>query len=221
MKRLPIAATLLAALSALGTAFSATPALAQSDSYRVEANDSYSVDLTICNPEVYVSVRGDGDTDLDFTVRDPNGQTVHSDYDYTDITFFTLYRQARSGCETYQMDVRNLGNVWNRFSVDMETIRADTASNSGTSSDGRNRAVSFVNNGKESVWYIYWANVASRDWGPDQLGSNVIVAGDSWQTTIDDGSGACRFNIRAVTRGGREILRNNVDVCSTYTINLD
>lgn len=203
-----------AMLASLGAAIAA-PAAAQTDSFRVEANDINTIELSICNPEVYVSVRGDGDTDLDFVVSDPRGNIVHSDYDLTDITFFTLVRQARSGCEEYSMAVTNLGSVWNRFEVTIDTIRSDVA---GSVSDGQNRNVSFVNNGKESIFYIYWANIASSSWSGDQLGSSTLPAGQSWQTTVDDGSGACRFNFRAVTRGGREILRNDINVCSTYTI---
>lgn len=216
MKTMRSAAAILATI---GTVI-ASPALAQSDSYRVEANDSTTIDITICNPEVYVSVAGDGDTDLDFVVRNPRGDTVHSDYDLTDITFFTLYRLASSGCEVHEMDVTNLGNVWNRFDITLTTVRAD-AVGSGVSPDDRNRAVSLVNRGKESIFYIYWANIASSTWGSDRLGSSTLPAGQSWETTVDDGSGACRFNFRAVTAGGREILRSDVNVCSTYTINFD
>jgi len=204
------------ALAVASCALQAAPALAQ-DSYRVEANDSTTIDISICNPEVYVEVRGDGDTDLDFAVRDPRGNTVHSDYDLTDITFFTLYRQAGSGCETYPMDVTNLGDVWNRFAVTLTTIRSDGVAPR-ASADSNNRNVSFVNEGKESIFYIYWANIASSSWSADQLGSSTLPAGQSWQTTVDDGSGACRFNFRAVTAGGREMLVNDVNVCSTYTI---
>jgi hypothetical protein len=204
-----------AALAAAFCAFQAAPAMAQ-ESYRVEANDSTTIDISICNPEVYVEVRGDGDTDLDFAVRDPRGNTVHSDYDLTDITFFTLHRQANSGCETYPMDVTNLGDVWNQFEVTMTTIRGDGVARA--SADSNNRSVSFVNEGKESIFYIYWSNIASSSWSADQLGSSTLPAGQSWETTVDDGSGACRFNFRAVTAGGREMLVNDFNVCTSYTI---
>ncbi len=211
MKHLRFAAALVAAF---GT-FQAAPALAQAESFRVEANDTHTVDISICNPEVYVEVRGDGDTDLDFSVRNPRGDVVHSDYDLTDITFFTLYRQAGSGCEVFPMDVNNLGDVWNRFEVTLTTMRADAAA---PVADSNNRNVSFVNEGKESIFYIYWSNIAASGWGNDRLGSSTLPAGQSWQTTVDDGSGACRFNFRAVTAGGREMLVNDFNVCTAYTI---
>jgi hypothetical protein len=208
---------LAAALAGLSCAITTAPVAAQTDSFRVEANDSHTVDITICNPEVYVEVRGDGDTDLDFSVRDPRGNVVHSDYDLTDITFFTLYRQARSGCEDYPMEVTNLGDVWNRFEVTLTTMRSDGAGTR-ASADSNNRNVSFANQGKETIYYIYWRNIAASGWSADQLGSSVLMAGDNWQTTVDDGSGACRFDFRAVTAGGREMLVNDFNVCTSYTI---
>ncbi|MCL6250055.1 hypothetical protein M3P36_03190 [Altererythrobacter sp. KTW20L] len=208
---------LAAALAGLSCVLVAAPAAAQSSSFRVEANDTHTVDITICNPEVYVEVRGDGDTDLDFSVTDPRGNIVHSDYDLTDITFFTLYRQASSGCEDYPMEVMNLGDVWNRFEVTLTTMRSDAASPR-ASADGNNRNVSFANQGKETIFYIYWRNIAASGWSADQLGSSILSAGDSWQTTVDDGSGACRFDFRAVTAGGREMVVNDFNVCTSYTI---
>jgi hypothetical protein len=115
------------------------------------------------------------------------------------------------------MDVSNLGDVWNRFEVTLTTMRSDAAATR-PSADSNNRNVSFVNEGKESIFYIYWANIASSSWSADQLGSSTLPAGQSWQATVDDGSGACRFNFRAVTAGGREMLVNDFNVCTGYTI---
>ena len=207
------------AFLAAAAAFVAPPALAQTSSYRVDANSTGYVELTICNPEVYISVRGDGDTDLDFTVTNSGGDVIHTDVDYTDITFFTLYRRAGSGCEDFQLEVRNLGNVWNQYEVVMETIRADRAATG--SKDGYNRTVTLVNNAKETIYYIYWSNTASGDWGADRLGSDVLMAGNEWQVTVDDGTGACRFDFKARTSGGREIERRNIDVCAVSYVTFD
>lgn len=207
-----------AALVALG-AFSAAPATAQEYSYRVEANDSTRIDLNICNPVVDVAVVGDGDTDLDFVAMDVRGTVLHSDYDLTDVTYFTLFRQASSGCEDFTLDVTNLGSVWNRFALTLTNRPTDAPVATGR--DSFNRNVSLVNGTKETIFYIYWSNIASSTWGIDQLGSSTLAAGQNWAVTIDDGSGACRFNIKAVTAGGREIIRNDVNVCEVYTIDLN
>ena len=214
MKQLSIAATILAGI---GAAIS-TPAAAQTDSYRVEAHSEQTINLNICNPEVFISVTGDGDTDLDFTIRNSNGEIVHSDYDLTDITFTTLYRRSGVQCENFQLVVNNLGEVWNRYEVVMETVRSDARSGS---KDDWNREVSLVNNTKETIFYLYWSNTGSGSWGEDRLGSNVLSEGQQWNVTVDDGSGACRFDFRAVTASGREIERRDVNVCGVFTVTFD
>ncbi|GAA0267908.1 hypothetical protein GCM10009127_04580 [Alteraurantiacibacter aestuarii] len=203
-------------LIAAGLAISA-PAFAQSDSYRVEANSTQTIDLNICNPEVYVSVRGDGDTDLDFSITNAAGSIVHSDYDLTDITFASLYRRDGVACETFKLEVRNLGNVWNRYEVTLETVRADRVG----SGDGKNRDVALVNGTKETIYYIYWSNVGAGNWGDDKLGSGILSSGQQWNVTVDDGSGACRFDFKAETASGRVIERRDVNVCGVFTITFD
>jgi hypothetical protein len=215
MKLFHIAAATLAALTGL----QAAPAVAQSFTYRVEAHSDTRIDMDICNPVVDIAVAGDGDTDLDFVVTNARGDILHSDYDLTDITYFTIFRQASSGCEDYALDVSNLGNVWNQFTVAMTNRPTDSAPVA--SGDSFNRNVSLVNSTKETIFYIYWSNIASSIWGIDQLGSSTLAAGQSWEVTINDGSGACRFNIKAVTASGREIFRNDVNVCEVYTIDLN
>lgn len=211
MKTLRIYGTVLAGIGAA----IAPPAMAQNDSYRVEANSEQTINLNICNPEVFVSVDGDGDTDLDFVIRNARGEIVHSDYDLTDITYATLQRRSGVECENFQLEVSNLGDVWNQYEVSMQTVAAQRASGS---SDSMNRDVSMVNGTKETIYYIYWTNVGVNGWGDDKLGSGILSAGQQWNVTVDDGSGACRFDIKAVTAGGREIIRRDVDVCSVYTI---
>lgn len=60
---------------------------------------------------------GDGDTDLDLFVRDPRGRHVAADLGLTD-QMMVGFRAPVSG--TYQIEVRNLGNVWNAFSLTVE-----------------------------------------------------------------------------------------------------
>lgn len=195
----------------------AMPAMAQNDSYRVEANSTQTIDLNICNPEVHISVRGDGDTDLDFSITNARGDVVHSDYDLTDITFASLYRRSDVECENFQLSVSNLGDVWNRYEVTMETVVAQARG----SNDGRNRDVSLVNGTKETIYYIYWTNVGASGWGDDKLGTGILASGQQWNVTVDDASGACRFDFKAETASGRVIERRDVNVCTVFTISFD
>ncbi len=214
MRVLPFTATILAGI---GAAIS-VPAAAQTESYRVEAYSEQTINLNICNPEVFISVNGDGDTDLDFVIRDSRGNTVHSDFDTTDITFTTLHRRSGVQCENFELEVTNIGGVWNRYEVSMQTTRSDSRA---SSSDEWNRDVSLVNNTKETIFYIYWSNTGASGWGEDRLGSEILSSGDRWSVTVDDGSGACRYDFKAVTAGGREIERRDVNVCGVFTITFD
>lgn len=83
-------------------------------SYRIDANASRTIDLNLCARTVRMEARGDEDTDLDFTVYDDRGNTVHTDNDLTDWTVATL-RTGGGGCYTYRLEVRNLGNVYNQM----------------------------------------------------------------------------------------------------------
>ena len=61
-----------------------------------------------------VSIAGDGDTDLDLYVYDSAGRLVASGIGASDremVSFVPL------GTQTYRIVVRNLGGVWNRFTI--------------------------------------------------------------------------------------------------------
>lgn len=85
--------------------------------YRVEASDVDEINLRICH-SAQITIRGDGDTDLDFYVYGPNGNLVFRDVDGTDWTVVNL-RPGRRGCVNYKLYVQNHGGVFNRYAVDM------------------------------------------------------------------------------------------------------
>lgn len=61
-----------------------------------------------------VEVRGDGDTDLDCFLYDENDNLIDSDTDYTDVCVLT-FRPRWTG--PFRLEVRNLGSVWNEYSI--------------------------------------------------------------------------------------------------------
>jgi len=94
-------------------------------SYRVEANSEFWVNLNLCSSPVVVDVRGDGDTDVDYTIYDENNRQVFQDLDLDDITTANLTPNVRNGrCVVYRMKMNNLGNVWNQVQV---TVGSSTA----------------------------------------------------------------------------------------------
>jgi hypothetical protein len=87
-------------------------------SVRSEADSSQTYTLNLCAPSVYLEVRGDGDTDLDFWVYDESGREVHSDTDGTDITFATLNSGRSNGsCAEFQLRIHNYGSVYNQVEI--------------------------------------------------------------------------------------------------------
>lgn len=191
------------------------------ESYRVDANATHRVDLSVCSPQVNLIVRGDGDTDLDFVVRNSRGEIVHSDYDLTDRTNTALYRRSGVECETFELETSNLGNVYNLYVVQVEDVvqdRSSTPVQARGSGDDFNRDISIQNRTGQTITYLYWSNVAASGWGEDMLGSGVLASNQDWNVTVDDGSGACRFDFKARLADGRELEQRNVNVCAVYVV---
>jgi hypothetical protein len=133
---------LAAGVAIIGTA---GPASAQaSQDYRVEARQSQMVNLNICSPAVRMDVAGDGDTDVDFTVFDQNNTMVYQDLDTDDRTSTTLYGTAggRNGCQTWRIQLDNLGNVWNRVRVTLTDVPVGGGGGGGGPASPRERSVS-------------------------------------------------------------------------------
>ena len=59
--------------------------------------------------------------------------------------------------------------------------------------------------------YLYASS--GGDWGEDLLGSGILSPGQSVVVTIDDGSGACRYSLRAEFDNGQSLQRNGVNAC--------
>lgn len=61
-----------------------------------------------------VSIVGDGDTDLDLYVYDANNNLIASGIGLSDRETVSFVPHVTS---TFRIEVRNLGNVWNQFSI--------------------------------------------------------------------------------------------------------
>ena len=79
------------------------------------------------------------------------------------------------------------------------------------SQDSYNRDVRIHNQTGWSMTYLYAS--AGGDWGEDLLGSGTLEPGQSVVVTIDDGSGACRYSLRAEFDNGQSLQRNGVNAC--------
>jgi hypothetical protein len=75
------------------------------------------------------------------------------------------------------------------------------------------RRIQIVNNSGWTIRTINSTNVGRSDWGRDLLGSYVIRPGRSMIVNVEDRSGYCRYDFRAVFSNGRHVTRSGVNVC--------
>lgn len=81
------------------------------------------------------------------------------------------------------------------------------------SQDSYNRDVRVHNQTGWTMTYFYAASSGGGDWGADLLGSDTLSSGESIVMTVDDGSGACRYDFRAEFDNGEVLRRSGINVC--------
>ncbi|HEX4229502.1 MAG TPA: hypothetical protein VHZ07_12595 [Bryobacteraceae bacterium] len=78
-----------------------------------------------------------------------------------------------------------------------------------------NRRVRIINRASSSIRYLYASNVDRRTWEEDLLGPFAVLLPDHYvDVNIDDGTGHCRYDLRAVLSDGREAVTSNFNVCA-------
>jgi hypothetical protein len=80
-----------------------------------------------------------------------------------------------------------------------------------------NRHVDIVNATGKPMVEFYASNAGTDDWEEDILGQDILQDGESFDADIDDGTGACKFDFKAVFQDGSSRVRRGVDVCSIST----
>jgi hypothetical protein len=75
------------------------------------------------------------------------------------------------------------------------------------------RRLTIVNGTTFAIAEFYAANVATDAWPENRLGNQPLPAGASRELDIDDGTGYCLFNLRAVFEDGDEIVSERVNIC--------
>jgi hypothetical protein len=86
------------------------------------------------------------------------------------------------------------------------------------------RRVQIVNRSSSSIEYLHASNSYRPKWEGDLLGPmRVVRPGQSIDANIDDGSGHCRYDLRAVLMDGREAAQPDFDVCAniSWTVNAE
>jgi hypothetical protein len=75
------------------------------------------------------------------------------------------------------------------------------------------RRVLIINGTNTVVRAFNASNIKRKTWEEDMLGKRVLQPGQSFTANIDDGTGACLFDFRAVLSNGRNVEMRKVDVC--------
>jgi len=89
---------------------------------------------------------------------------------------------------------------------------ATTALTPGLAS-AQDRRVKIINETRYTIVRFYASNVNATGWEEDILGQSVLRPGQSVVINIDDGSGYCLFDFKAVFDDGDSLVRQRVDVC--------
>lgn len=84
----------------------------------------------------------------------------------------------------------------------------------------QDRRVRIVNASSVTVNSFYASNTQRSSWEEDILGNSVLAPGQSVMVNINDGSGACMFDFRAVLANGRKVESYGMNVCqiSSWTV---
>ena len=77
----------------------------------------------------------------------------------------------------------------------------------------QDRRVRIINDTRHTMVRFYASNSSRTNWEEDILGQRVLPAGQSVVVNIDDGSGACLYDFKAVFDDGDVLTRGQINVC--------
>lgn len=75
------------------------------------------------------------------------------------------------------------------------------------------RHVLVINATSYTIREFYASNVGASSWQEDILGDEVLQPGDTINVNVDDASGYCKYDFRAVFDDGTEATKRAVNVC--------
>ena len=75
--------------------------------------------------------------------------------------------------------------------------------------------IKVVNQSKWEIHHLYLSSTSDHQWGPDQLGDEVIGTGESFTLTKID---CDDYDIRIVDEDGDECVVNEVNMCGDATV---
>ncbi|MBV9995507.1 MAG: hypothetical protein JO127_09855 [Caulobacteraceae bacterium] len=81
------------------------------------------------------------------------------------------------------------------------------------SEDSEDRRVRIINETRHTMVHFYASNVSENSWQEDILGRSVLRPGEDVMVNVDDGTGHCEYDFKAVFDNGKSLIRYRVNVC--------
>ncbi|HTN61121.1 MAG TPA: hypothetical protein VL147_06150 [Devosia sp.] len=81
------------------------------------------------------------------------------------------------------------------------------------SASALDRRVQINNTSAYEIVEFYASNTGSNAWEEDILGADTLLSGSSVMINIDDGSGYCKYDFKAVFADGDEAISADNNVC--------
>jgi len=82
----------------------------------------------------------------------------------------------------------------------------------------QDRRVNIINRSGHTIMEFYASSVGQNNWEEDILGSGVLGNGASIMINIDDGTGYCMYDLKAVFDDGDESVKYRVNVCEVSSV---
>lgn len=96
---------------------------------------------------------------------------------------------------------------------------ASASADGNVCSDGRDRFLTLVNGGDQTIMYFYASPPSAGDWEEDVLGDEVVSTGERFRINFNtDERCTCTYDTRAVLADDSEVIRK-VSVCEDHTQN--
>jgi hypothetical protein len=97
--------------------------------------------------------------------------------------------------------------------VGAATLAALALASMATAASAEDRHVNINNKTSTDMTELYASNTGTTDWQENLLGEAVLAAGATGTANIDDGSGYCKFDFKAVFSDGSEVVSEDNNVC--------
>ena len=75
------------------------------------------------------------------------------------------------------------------------------------------RRVNIINETSYTIVEFYASNVGENEWEEDILGRDMLAPDETVLINIDDGTGHCLYDFKAVFEDGDELVKTRINVC--------